>query len=154
MGKLMTEQLTMTDIEREITPDIVAARCQSYQFKGKPLNAFSKTRQVAARCMGNQFFLGRAQPDERGIYPEMFMDAMTVLWLCAVDDARVRRACMRSDAALDEMLEWWEQEGGAFGSTEESEMLNLYGSIIQDLFTVAAEIDTTGTKSQGEALGE
>ena len=150
----MTEGITMTDIEREITPDIVAARCQSYEFAGKPLSPMTKTRQVAARCMDHYLFQGKATADERGVYPEMFRDALIIVWLCSVDEARARRACLKPNDALDEMLQWWEANGGDLGSTREAEMVQIYGSIIEDLVTVSAQVDATGSKSGGEALGE
>lgn len=146
--------MTIEDVEKELTPDIVTARCQSYEFAGKPIAPMTKTRQVAARCMDHFLFNGKAAPDERGVYPEMFRDALTLVWLCAVDETRVRRACLKPADALDEMLQWWEANGGDLGSSREAEMVQVYGSIIEDLVSVSAQVDSTGTKSGGEALGE
>jgi hypothetical protein len=76
-----TAEINIDDIDAEagaITPDQVTARCRTYEWKGKPLHAFSKTRSTAARCMGNSLFLGRAKPDENGVWDELLFDAIMV----------------------------------------------------------------------------
>lgn len=150
----MNGELAFADIEKQITPEEVTNRCTEYTFGGTKLSPFTKRRQLAARCMGNLLFLGRAQPDENGTYPELFMDALMVLWLCCVDEPRVRRACMNREQAIEDMLGWWDKSGGDIGSAQEAEAIDVFKNIIEDLQTVSAEVDATGTGGGSDVLGE
>lgn len=152
----MTAEITIEDIENEtsVTPDIVAARSRSYQFKGKPLKPFSKSRSTAARCMGNSLFLGRAKPDENGVWDSITLDSIMVVWLCSVDDSRVARACLNRDQALVDMLAWWEKEGGEIGSPEEIEAVQLLNFICEDIQTVSATAESPTGGRDTSSLGE
>lgn len=149
-----TESLTFDQIEKAVTPDIVAARCDQYTFKGKPLKPFTKTRQTAAVTMGTRCFLGIEERDSNGSYPEILLDAQKIVWLCAVDDGAVKRACRQPVTAIDLVLAWWEENGGDIGSAVYSDLMEIFTSILTDLRTVSAEIDQTGSRSSGESLGE
>jgi hypothetical protein len=149
-----TAPITMDDIEEEISPDKVAARCTEYTFKGRKLNPFTKTRQTAAVTMRTRCFLGGAEPDESGAYPEMFLDAQKIVWLCVVDESMARKACSQPQTAISLCLDWWEKEGGNIGSPAHVELMGLFGSILEDMQTVSAEVDNTGRKSSGDNLGE
>lgn len=147
-------ELKFEDIET-LTPDIAAARCTEYTFKGKKLNPMTKTRCTAARCMGAKIYNGSAQPNDNGVWPEMFLDAQITVWLCSVDESRARRACVNSSAAMDDMFDWWDKEGGTFASPEEQQLLEVFGNILADIQTVSAEVDQAGGKSgASENLGE
>lgn len=149
-------EITIDDIDKKpgITPDLAAARSRSYEFKGKPLRPFSFTRSTAARCMGNSLFLGRAKPGENGLWPEVTMDSIIVLWLCSVDDSRALRACIKSDEALRDAMAWWEIEGGNMGSREEIEAISLLNSIAEDIMTVSATIESGPGARDSSTLGE
>lgn len=149
-------KITIDDIEKEagVTPDMAAIRSRSYTFKGKPLRPFSKTRSTAARCMGNALFLGRAKPDENGIWPEVTIDSIMVTWLCSVDDSRAVRACMRGEEALRDAMAWWEDEGGDMGSPEEIEAISLLNSIAEDIMTVSATVESGPGARDSSSLGE
>ena len=150
----MTESITIEDLDDAPTPDTVAARCTEYEFNGKRLQPFTKGRLTAARCMEAAIFLGRAKTDENNIWPEMFLDAQITVWLCTVDPSRVLKACRKPSEAMEDVFSWWEKNGGTFGTDAEAELLNVFSSIMADLTTVSAEVDTTGKKSSGDALGE
>ncbi len=150
----MTDTLTIDQIEKEITPDTVAARCTEYEFNGKKLNPFTKTRQTAAATMGAKIFLGVGERDENGTYPEMFLDAQKIVWLCAIDGGMVRKAIVNPGAAIGHMIEWWEKEGGNVGSRKHVELMEIFANVITDITTVSAEVDQTGTKGGSENLGE
>ncbi len=146
-------EISIDDIERELTPDIVAARCTEYTFKGRKLHAFSKTRQAAAVTMGTKCFVGGVDRDEGGAYPEMFMDALKVVWLCVVDDTTARRACFQPKTAQALALDWWETQGDDIGSPGFVELMERFGSILEDLTTVSAEVETKGGGGS-DSLGE
>jgi len=150
----MSDTLTIDEIEKEINPDVIAARCTEYEFAGKKLHPFTKTRQTAAATMGARIFLGIADRDESGTYPEMFLDAQKIVWLCTVDGGLVRKAIINPGAAIGHMIEWWEKEGGNMGSKKHVELMELFASIITDISSVSAEIDQTGAKGGSENLGE
>ena len=157
--KPMQDTLTIDDIEKEaqteLTPDIVAARCTEYEFNGKKLAPMTKSRVTAARCMGAKIFLGTAERAENGIWPEMTFDAQIVVWLCTVDETRVRRAVVKPSVAIGEVFDWWEAFGGLAASKLEMASLEIMGSIISDIETVAAETDSSGRgSSNSENLGE
>lgn len=150
----MSKAISIDDIETELTPDIVAARCTEYTFKGKKLHPFTKTRQTAAVSMGTKVFTGVGDRDANGVYPEMYLDAQKIVWLCVVDDAAARRACSNPNTAISLCLDWWEEEGGNIGGAEHAEIMDLYSDILTDLQTVSAEPDSTGSKGGSESLGE
>lgn len=152
----MTGTITINDIEKEseVTPDLVAARSRAYTFKGKPLKPFSKSRSTAARCMGNSLFLGRAKPDENGVWDSITLDSIMVAWLCSVDDSRVARACLNRDQAFVDMLAWWDKEGGEMGSPEEIEAVQLLNHICEDIQTVSATAEAPSGGRDTSSLGE
>ena len=152
----MTDTLTIDDIEKEtkLTPDMAAIRSRSHTFKGKQLNAFSKTRSTAARCMGNSLFLGRAKPDENGVWDAITLDSIMVVWLCSVDDSRVLRACINKEDAFRDMLAWWETNGGEIGSKEEVEAVKLLNEICEDIQAVSASVESAPGGRDSSSLGE
>lgn len=155
----MTEEISIDDIiAPEATPDIVAARSRGYDFAGVPLNAFSKTRQVAAEAMGVKicspsFAQCSEQMAETGSYSGMLMDAIQIIWLCIEPTSASFRACRKPQEASDKALSWWDKSGADIGSAQYAELIEIYGSIISDLYTVSAETDSTG-KGSGQSLGE
>jgi hypothetical protein len=152
-----TAEINIDDIDAEagaITPDQVTARCRTYEWKGKPIHAFSKTRSTAARCMGNALFLGRAKPDENGVWDELLFDAIMVTWLCVVDDSRATRACINKADAIRDMMAWWEAEGGGMGSDEEIEAVRLINSICEDIQTVSASVEAGPGARTDSNVGE
>ena len=157
--KNMSEEtgITFEDIEQKasITPDVVAMRCTEYEFAGKKLAPMTKSRATAARCLGCKIFLGTAERAANGTWPEIFLDAQIVVWLCTVDESRVRRACYKPAGAIDEIFDWWESVGGMPGSDLEAELLTVMFSIITDIETVSADTDSSGRKSSNsDNLGE
>ena len=104
--------------------------------------------------MGNALFLGRAKPDENGIWPEVTIDSIMVTWLCSVDDSRAVRACMRGEEALRDAMAWWEDEGGDMGSPEEIEAISLLNSIAEDIMTVSATVESGPGARDSSSLGE
>lgn len=153
MGEIiMKEQITIDDVDRdEVTPDVVSARCRSYEFSGRKLKAFSKSRQTAAMQIEVSAFIGADEDERRANFA---LDVQKLLWLCWVDDAMVYKVCGQRRIALPLILEWWEKHGAAFGSPEWIDAANIYGSIVEDLETVSATIDGTGSDSDGDSLGE
>jgi hypothetical protein len=149
-------EITIEDIEKDnsVTPDIVAARSRCYQFKGKPLKPFSKSRSTAARCMGNSLFLGRARPDENGVWDQITLDSIMVVWLCSVEDSRVARACLNRDQAIIEMMAWWDKEGGEIGGAEEIEAVQLLNMICEDIQTVSASVESPSGGRDTSNVGE
>lgn len=150
----MSNTLTIDEIENEITPDAVAVRCTEYEWNGKKIHPFTKTRQTAAATMEAKIFLGVGERNENGAYPEMFLDAQKIVWLCTVDGGMVRKAIVNPVAAIGHMIEWWEKEGGNLGSKKHVELLEIFASIITDITSVSAEVDQTGAKGGSENLGE
>jgi hypothetical protein len=159
----MPPTFTFDNVETEPTPDTVAARSQSYEFAGKPLEPFSKTRQSTASRMGVAVFnmqkaarIFESMKNGNG-YDEQITDAIRTVWLCTVPIHRVKKA-QRNDreveAAQDESAEWWERNGGSFGSSQFNELTEIFFSIIQDIFTVSAETDSAGTGGANDSLGE
>jgi hypothetical protein len=146
--------MNMTDIEQELTPDVVAARCTEHEYMGRKLNPLTKSRQAAAVSMAVKCFTGGIERDENGTYPEMFMDAIKLVWLCAVDNNTARKACFQPKAAQLQALDWWEANGGDIGSEAFTALLTAFGEILADLHTVSAEVDSSGNSSGSESLGE
>lgn len=146
--------LTFSEIEKQITPDVVAARCDTYEFRGKKLKPFTKMRQTAAVTIGTRCFIGIGERDENGAYPELFLDAIKIVWLCTIDDGAVKRACRQPTTSIDLALSWWESEGGDIGSPVYAELIGVFTDILTDLQTVSAEVDSTGKGDTSESLGE
>jgi hypothetical protein len=146
--------MNMDDIEQELTPDVVAARCTEHEYMGRKLNPLTKARQAAAVSMGVKCFLGGIERDENGTYPEMFMDAIKLVWLCFVDNTTARRACFEPKSARLHALDWWEAHGGDIGSERFTGLLTVFGEMLLDLQTVSAEVDSSGNSSGSESLGE
>ena len=151
--------LTIDDLTPpEVTPDIAAARSQGYEFGGKDLAAFSKTRQVAAESMGVKicspsFSNCAEEMAETGTYAGMFMDAVAIVWLCAHPVSASFKAARKPDAANNAALQWWDSVGGDIGTRPYLSLIETYGSIISDLYAVAAETDSSG-RGTGQSLGE
>jgi hypothetical protein len=151
-------EISIDDLLSEVTPDIVAARSRGYTYKGNPLFAFSKTRQVAAEAMGVKicspaFAQCSEQMAETGSYSGMLLDAIQIIWLCIETPPASFRACRKPQEASEKALQWWERYGADIGSSEYAELIEIYGSIISDLYTVSAETDSAG-KGSGQSLGE
>ena len=145
--------ITFDEIEKTLSPDVAAARCDTYEFKGRKLHGFSKTRQTAACSMGTLVFLGQHNPGDNGNYPEMFSDAQKVVWLCVVDDNMAKKACDSPKTANSLVTDWWSKEGGNLFGPEYMELMQIFGKVLEDIFVVSAETDSTGSGS-GDNLGE
>lgn len=160
--KKAKESFSMDDFEeenKELTPDVVAMRSQSYEFNGEKLNAFDKTRQVAAESMGvhccsPSFYKLADQLTETGSYDGMFADAVSIVWLCAQGKHAAFKAVRKPSGAVEEALEWWSNNGGNVGSAIYGELMETFGNIIDDVFTVTAETDSSGKGGSGQSLGE
>jgi hypothetical protein len=151
---MQEELITIDDIEKEsLTPDEVAARCTEYEFGGKKLNPFTRTRQTAAATMRVKVFFG-VETDEKGAYPEMLTDAIKVVWLCVADNKAARRACLKPEEAIEKALDWWDENGGNLGSPLHISLIETFGNILTDIQTVSAETDSSGAGSGSDSLGE
>jgi hypothetical protein len=148
--------ISMDDIEKpKLTADDVTARCQSYTFMGNQLEPLTPTRVNAARVIGSAIFAGKAQPDETGTYPELFTDAIIAIWVCLSPIDKVRTMAFNKNASRNEMLKWWDTLSLVWNQDIESEALTVFGSMLQDIETVRAEIDSTGSSGKNaDTLGE
>jgi hypothetical protein len=153
MGEIiMTEQITMEDVEREaISPDVVAARCNTYEFAGRKLKPFSKSRQTAAMQIEISPFIG-ADADERRA--NFALDVQKLIWLCWIDDAMVYKVVAQRKIAIPLIMQWWDEYGADFGSQAWINAAEIFANIIEDIETVSATVDGTGSKSDGDSLGE
>lgn len=153
--------MNIDDIENEsnrITPDQATARSQSYEFGGMELEPFSRTRQTAAEAMGAKIastsFGHYAETlSETGSYPGFLADAQMIVWLCSQPINASYRAVRKPDEAVTKAMQWWEANGGDIGGDEHIELLEVFGSIIGDIFAVQAEIDP-GKGGSNDSLGE
>jgi len=113
------------------------------------------TRVNAARVIGPAIFAGKAQSDERGTYPELFTDAVIAIWVCINPIDKVRTMAFNKDRARAEMFQWWDSLSGVWNQALEEEALTVFGSMLQDIETVRAEIDSTGSSGKNaDTLGE
>lgn len=161
--KAKNKELSIDDLDAEqstITPDEAAARSQSYEFAGKPLNGFSQERQVAAASMGvmvcsSAFASVADELQETGSYPAMFADAIATVWLCSQPISAAHRAVRKPDEATTRSLRWWGDNGGNVGSERYGEVMETFANIIEDVFTVSAETESSGTGGgKNKSLGE
>ena len=159
--KKAKESFSMDDFEekKELTPDIVAMRSQSYEFNGEKLNPFDKRRQVAAESMGvhccsPSFYKLADQLSETGSYDGMFADAVSIVWLCSQSKAASFKAVRKPSGAVEEAMEWWDENGDNVGSKLYGELMETFGNIIDDVFTVTAETDSSGKGGSSQSLGE
>ena len=151
-----TGGISIDDVEaKPLTADDVTARCESYTFNGQKLEPFTPTRVNAARVIGAVFFQGKAKYDERGTYPEMFTDAVITVWTCVNPIDKVRCMAFNVEKSRAEMWQWWDSLSKGWNPNIEREALDLFGSFLEDIETVSAEIDGTGSGSKNaDTLGE
>jgi hypothetical protein len=163
MGKMKTKKetqdtggISFDDIEiKTVTADDVTSRCQSYVFNGQPLEPLTPTRVNAARVIGSAMFSGKAATDETGTYPELFTDAVIAIWVCVNPIDKVRTMAFNKDKARSEMFSWWDSLSGVWSQKIEEEAVTIFASMLSDIQTVSAEIDSTGTSSKNiDTLGE
>lgn len=161
--KAKKKEFSIEDIQEEdsaITPDEAAARSQSYEFAGEPLEGFSQERQVAAASMGvkvcsSAFASVAEELEETGSYPAMFADAIATVWLCSQPLSAAYRAVRKPDEATTRSLKWWAEVGGNVGSEQYGEVMNTFANMIEDVFTVSAETESTDKGSgKNKSLGE
>ena len=142
----------MDDIEREVaSPDIVAARCKTYEFGGRKLHPFSKSRQTAAMQIQISPFIGADEEERRANFA---LDVQKLLWLCWIDNQMVYKVCAQRKIAIPLIMQWWDEYGADFGTQEWIQAAETFASIIEDIETVSATVDSTGSKSGGDNLGE
>jgi hypothetical protein len=151
--------MNIEDLENQVTPDQAAARSYSYEFAGKKLEPFSKTRQTAAESMGVKIVsasFGRHAEElaETGSYPGFLADAIAIVWLCSQPISTAHRAVRKPDEATTRSMQWWEAEGGDVGSEKHIELIETFSSIIEDVFAVQATIEAPSGKGGGNSLGE
>jgi hypothetical protein len=145
--------MNMDDIEQELTPDVVAARCNSYEFNGKKIGPLSKGVGPVAQAMKVKIFSG-VETDDNGIYPEITTDAIKVIWLCQCKRNQFDRAFFSPEWGCARAMEWWEKEGGFPGSKQHQELLKVFSMMMTDLFAVSAEVDSSGGGGSDSCLGE
>ena len=146
------KQITIDDISTsEVTPDVIAARCMTYEFAGRKLHPFSKSRQTAAGLIKVSSFIGA---DSDGIAANLSLDVQKLIWLCWVDDAMINKVYCQSGIGVPLIREWWDKYGATFGSPEWVEAINTYTSIVNDLELGSATVDSTGSGGEDDSLGE
>jgi hypothetical protein len=148
----MSDTITMEDVEREvISPDVVAARCNTYEFAGRKLHPFSKSRQSAAMALEISVFIGASQDERKASFA---LDIEKLIWLCWVDDRMVEKVRSNRKIAGPLISQWWDEYGADFGSQAWIDAAEIFANIIEDIETVSATVDGTGSKSDGDSLGE
>jgi hypothetical protein len=159
--KTKSQSFSIDDIEKEekLTPDQAAARSRSYKFDGKKIQGFSQDRQVAAASMGvkvcsSAFASIADELEETGSYPEMFADAIAVVWLCTQPAIEAHRAVRKKDAATEKSLKWWSSFQANVGSQTYVELMELFANIIEDVFAVSADTDSKSSGGKSAGLGE
>jgi hypothetical protein len=148
----MSEEIRIDDVEREeLTPDVVSARCKTYEFAGRKLHPFSKSRQTAAMQIEVSAFIGAPEEERRANFA---LDVQKLIWLCWVDAPMIYKVCAQRKIAVPLIMQWWDQHGADFGSQAWIDAAETYANIIEDIETVSATVDGTGSKSDGDSLGE
>jgi hypothetical protein len=157
---------TMGDLEPEkpkLTPDVAAIRSSSYElsFGGKggkvALEPFSKIRQIASQCIGVEIFNNPnlwAELDEKRSYNGILRDAVFVVFLCVHPLSVSKQAVRIPSKVANDALDWWERHGGGIGSKEHAELMEAFGSIVEDVFSVMAETANDGSPQEDDGLGE
>ena len=154
----MPTEVTIDDIEKQpIGPNEVTARCRSYEWKGKPLRPFSSTRKDIAVRLGCVIF----QPDpsirqtKNGIWPEFTSDAMICVWTMTIPDEALPRFWLNTEKSAAEYVAWRDSEAVSLGGKgAETEAHLIFNMVIEDIQTVQAIADSTGTSSGSDNLGE
>jgi hypothetical protein len=128
-------------------PDVAFAKSDGHTFRGQPLKPFAVRRQFAAQAMGNRLLCGRVALDETGAYDGMFMDVLTVIYLCQCPESDVHLAVRKPDKVVEKALAWGEAEGMAIGSPAFNEACEIYGAIMAELH--ASQFETAGDGEGG-----
>ena len=149
------EGINIETLESEITPDIVAIRCQSYTFAGKPLHPMTKQRALSATLLGICGF-GRSIPTLPDGTPDsgaLHDDLMRFIWLLSVNDSRARSAPLNRPKAYEEAFEWW-CDNCEMGEGPFVEAYEVWRSTCEDLGMIEASVDSTGRVSTSADMGE
>lgn len=161
--KAKKEEFSIDDLQEEessITPDEAAMRSESYEFKGKKLEAFSQQRQVAADAMDvkvctPEFPSIAKRLMETSSYPGMWADAQKVVWLCTQPLSAAFKAVRDADSAVEESMKWAAKNKITIGSNLYMELMQTFGNMIEDVWAVQAQAESTGKGSgKNQSLGE
>jgi hypothetical protein len=96
-------------------------------------------------------FIGADAEERRANFA---LDVQKLIWLCWIDDAMVYKVAAQRKIAVPLIMQWWDEYGADFGSQAWIDAAEIFANIIEDIETVSATVDGTGSKSDGDSLGE
>jgi len=124
-------------------------------FLGRELRPFAGRSQLMAQSLGLRLFSladsERAAIKTGALYDGMFLDAATVVWSCWATPNEVTKATLNRETAMSMVLDWAEQNNVSVGNAVWTEMVALFGELLEDVFASSSNAESS---DGGSGLGE